>query len=137
MEWTHDHFECHFVNFLSFTQESSFSQLEINYVIQEPTEANQNTWRPPYWSPESRISNWGISYYKFVNHEVKCAKLSQHAPCYQTCHETFQPKISSNKQLKNTPKFGGSGNRSLILLLTDSQILNPVLGLVNKAQINV
>ena len=35
-----DNFECHFVNLLSFTQHLFSSQLEMNYVIQQPSEAS-------------------------------------------------------------------------------------------------
>ena len=42
-----DNFECQFVNLLSITEQLFSSQLEINQVIQEPTEANQNTCRAP------------------------------------------------------------------------------------------
>ena len=37
-----DNFECHFVNLLSFTQNIFSSQLEIDHVIQQPSEANYN-----------------------------------------------------------------------------------------------
>ena len=37
-----DNFECHFVNLLSFTQQLFSSQLEINHVIQQPSEAKYN-----------------------------------------------------------------------------------------------
>ena len=35
-----DNFECYFLNLLSFTKQLCSSRLEINHVIQEPTEAN-------------------------------------------------------------------------------------------------
>ena len=41
---------CHFVNFFRFTYCLFSSHLEINHVIQEPTEINQNTCRPPIFS---------------------------------------------------------------------------------------
>ena len=39
-----DHFECHFVNLLSFTQKLFYY---INHAIQQPTEENWRTCRPP------------------------------------------------------------------------------------------
>jgi hypothetical protein len=40
-------FECHFVKLLSFTQQLFSSQLEINHMIQEPTEANEKASQSP------------------------------------------------------------------------------------------
>ena len=66
--------------FAQLCKQLFLSQLEINHVIQEPTEARQNTCRPPQTCILQWKSGTGLKVNKFQNEFMKSSFLPKYEP---------------------------------------------------------